>query len=337
MESRFDELLPAAVNMLQHNMGVAKGEKILFLTDVPVPLDWELPFGNVADLTERALMTKRISEKIGSEFPSCQVDFHAFPQTGQSGMEPPPEVGKMMLDYDLVIIMATHSLSHTNARQKASDSGVRIASMPNIEGSMFAADGPMNADYDAIDRDCKLWADRLTAGSEVHITTPFGTDLKFSIKGRKGHSDNGIYQGKGDWGNLPAGESYTAPVEGTAEGKMVVPKGWYPQLTEDMTLIFEKGDVVSVYGGGEVGAGFIKTFDFANPVVKHRRNCAELGIGTNPKASKMDNPLEAEKIKGTIHVAVGDSSHVGGISESDLHKDFILCKPSLFIDGKQYI
>jgi aminopeptidase len=243
----------------------------------------------------------------------------------------------MILDYDVVIIMTTHSLSHTNARQKASESGVRIASMPSIEASMFAPDGPMNADYDAIDKDCSIWVDRITAGSDVHITTPFGTDLTFSIKGRDGHPDNGMYRAKGEWGNLPAGESFTAPVEGTAEGKMVVPKGWYPQLVEDMTLKFEKGFVVSVNGGGAVGAEFIKTFDFANPAMKHRRNCAELGIGTNPKASKMDNPLEAEKIKGTIHVAVGDSSHVGGVSESDLHTDFILCNPSLFIDGKQYI
>jgi leucyl aminopeptidase (aminopeptidase T) len=337
MESRFDELLPAAGNMLRGNMGVVTGDKILFLTDVPIPSDWGLPFVEVVDMLERALMTRRIAEKIGSDFPGCEVVFHAFPQTGQSGTEPPADVAKMMLKYDVVIIMTTHSLSHTNARQKASESGVRIASMPSIEASMFAPDGPMNADSVEIDRDCTIWADRLTAGSTVHITTPFGTDLKFSIKDREGHSDNGIYRGKGDWGNLPAGESFTAPIEGTAEGKMVVPKGWYPQLTEDMTLVFEKGYVVSVSGGGEVGDSFIKIFDFANPAVKHRRNCAELGIGTNPKASKMDNPLEAEKIKGTIHVAVGDSSHVGGVSESDLHTDFILCNPSLFIDEKQFI
>lgn len=337
MESRFDELIPAAVNMLRGNMGVINGEKILFLTDVPIPSDWELPFVYITNMVERALMAKRITEKIRSEFPGCQMDFHAFPQTGQSGTEPPADVTTLMLDYDVVIIMTTHSLSHTNARQKATESGVRIASMPSIEASMFAPDGPMNADYDAIDEDCTIWANRITAGSNVHITTPFGTDLSFSIKNRDGHSDNGMYRGKGDWGNLPAGESYTAPLEGTAEGKMVVPKGWYPDLIEDMTLMFEKGFVVSVNGGGEVGAEFIKTFDFANPAMKHRRNCAELGIGTNPKASKMDNPLEAEKIKGTIHVAVGDSSHVGGVSESDLHTDFILCNPSLYIDGIQYI
>ena len=37
------------------------------------------------------------------------------------------------------------------------------------------------------------------------------------------------------------------------------------------------------------------------------RNMAELGIGTNDKASRPDNVLEAEKILGTIHMALGDN------------------------------
>ena len=43
------------------------------------------------------------------------------------------------------------------------------------------------------------------------------------------------------------------------------------------------------------------------------RNLAELGIGTNDKASRPDNVLEAEKILGTIHLALGDNTGFGGI------------------------
>jgi leucyl aminopeptidase (aminopeptidase T) len=337
MEKRFDKLIPAAANMLRGNMGVKPGEKVLFLTDVPKPEDWEKPFVDILEMADRALMVRRIAELVVSDFPENTIDFAAFPQTGQSGMEPDNVTAQLILEYDVIIIMTTHSLSHTNARQKATDLGGRVASMPGIEPSMFEPEGPMNVDTNEIDRDCRLWADRITTGNTVHVTTPSGTDLKFSIAGRNGHIDNGIYREKHDWGNLPAGESYTAPVEGSAEGKLVVPKGWYPKLEEDMTLLFEKGFVTGVHGGGRVGEEFIRTFDFPNPNFLHRRNCAELGIGTNPLAKKIDNPLEAEKIKGTIHIAVGDSSHVGGVSESDLHVDFILCEPSLTIDGVKYL
>ncbi|GAI08948.1 unnamed protein product, partial [marine sediment metagenome] len=65
--------------------------------------------------------------------------------------------------------------------------------------------------------------------------------------------------------------------------------------------------------------------------------CAELGIGTNPNARRPDNVLEAEKIRETIHIAIGDSSHMGGKVTADLHQDFIVPKPTLKFDGKVII
>jgi leucyl aminopeptidase (aminopeptidase T) len=44
--------------------------------------------------------------------------------------------------------------------------------------------------------------------------------------------------------------------------------------------------------------------------------------------------LEAEKIKGTVHLAIGDNAHFGGTVESDLHEDFVLPHPELFLDGE---
>ena len=65
-----------------------------------------------------------------------------------------------------------------------------------------------------------------------------------------------------------------------------------------------------------------------------RRNLAELGIGTNPNAKSPVNLLEAEKIKGTVHVAVGDNFHMGGQISCDLHEDFVLPQPDLILDDK---
>ena len=49
-------------------------------------------------------------------------------------------------------------------------------------------------------------------------------------------------------GKVPAGETYVIPLEGTAEGTLAAPVGWYPYLTEDMTFRFEKGAVVELTG-----------------------------------------------------------------------------------------
>jgi leucyl aminopeptidase (aminopeptidase T) len=59
------------------------------------------------------------------------------------------------------------------------------------------------------------------------------------------------------------------------------------------------------------------------------RNIAELGIGTNDRASRPDNVLEAEKILGTIHVALGDNSGFGGTVTTPFHEDFVFYRPTL--------
>jgi leucyl aminopeptidase (aminopeptidase T) len=39
------------------------------------------------------------------------------------------------------------------------------------------------------------------------VRTPEGTDLQFSLAGRYGEPDHGLYRVKGSWCNLPAGEA----------------------------------------------------------------------------------------------------------------------------------
>ena len=55
-----------------------------------------------------------------------------------------------------------------------------------------------------------------------------------------------------------------------------------------------------------------------------RRNIAELGIGCNPSAVVTGNPLEDEKVG--LHIAYGQSSHLGGKIECDMHYDIIHTK-----------
>lgn len=336
--TNFEELRNAAANMLKVNMNLQDGERVAFVTDVPTPADWEqLPAAKLERMTGRALMTKAIFLMMREEFPACTFDLICYPQTGQSGREPSEETARRLLEYDVLIMMTTHSLSHTNARESASQKGARVASMPGVEAAMFAPGGPMAADYQAITRETLAVAELLTNGNQVRITTPFGTDLSFSIAGRAGGADTGLLHERGAFGNLPGGEAFVAPVEGTAEGRLVVPAGWHPGLDENLTLTFAGGYVVAVEGGGKVGERLREIFAFEDESKRHRRNCAELGIGTNPNARKPDNVLEAEKIKGTVHVAVGDSSHLGGVTESDLHEDFVLTQPAVWIDGKKVI
>jgi leucyl aminopeptidase (aminopeptidase T) len=57
------------------------------------------------------------------------------------------------------------------------------------------------------------------------------------------------------------------------------------------------------------------------------RNIAEFAIGTNEKAKTGTTMLELEKILGTIHVAIGDNSTIGGKTLVPFHMDFLFENP----------
>ena len=322
----------AILGMARVNMGLCDGESLLVVADVPGLAQWAGDPATLEEIIARAAFAKEACAILKDGLPGkANVSFAAFYATGMPGTEPPEEIARLLLAYDVSVAMTTYSLSHTDAREGASAAGRRIASMPGILRSMFAEGGPMAADYPSVKRDSEMMAKLLTDGSAVRIGTDAGTDITFSIAGRKGIADTGIFTQAGEWGNLPAGEAYIAPVEGTASGALVVQAGWYPRLEEDMRIVFRDGLATEVIGGGSVGDRFRRAL--FEEGATHRRNCAELGVGTNPLAKRTDNVLEAEKIKGTVHIAIGDSAHMGGMNVSDMHEDFVLRAPRLYIDG----
>lgn len=335
-----EKIRDAVINMFKVNMGLRDGEKVLVLTDVPRAEDWAKKSAEeLMDMVKRGFLARAVSEIAREAFRACQVEFYAYPATGRHGAEPPAGVREKMKGADIVIAITTYSLTHTKAREEATRAGARIASMPTFQEEMFYPGGAMAADYLEVKEASEKIAELLTRASHARVVTEAGTDIEFSLEGREGMADTGILTERGAWGNLPAGEAFIAPVEGTANGKLVVEAGWHPELTEDLTLVFEGGLVVRVEGGGKIGDEFrelLKPGVDAEPF-RSRRNLAELGIGTNPLAKRPDNVLEAEKIKGTVHIAIGDSSHIGGRVSSDLHEDFVLPQPDLYLDGRLVI
>ncbi len=335
------ELIEEGVlGMLRVNMGLKEGERLLVVTDPPNLAHWqEADPSKLMSQLERSILAKMVAEIAKEAFPHPTVGFYPYPSVGMHGREPGEAVAEKMCQADVVIAITNYSLSHTGARAEATKAGVRIASMPHFLAPMFHPGGPMTVDYHRVAADSERLAELITAAQSAIVRSPAGTDICFSLAGRSGGVDSGLCSVKGAWSNLPAGEAYTAPVEGTAEGVIVVQSGWHPNLTEDMTLHFHQGLVVRIEGGGKVAERFrdLLKLDSEEEIYKARRNLAELGIGTNPNAKQPDNELEAEKMKGTVHLAIGDNSHMGGKVTADLHQDFVIPEPDLFLDDKLVI
>lgn len=244
------------------------------------------------------------------------------------GQEPPVELARVLREMDAAILLTTFSLSHTKARKAASRSGVRMASLPGATREMLMR--AMEVSYSGLRRKGRRLKKLLEKGKRARIVSKKGTDLTFSIEGKEAFIDDGLYTKKGAFGNLPAGETCIGPVEGTAEGVLVL-DGSFPlfgKLEKPFKIYFEKGHAVSFEGKGAR-----KIEEILKPYGKKARNLAEFGIGTNPKAKITGLVLEDEKVSGTVHFALGNNISFGGKVDVPLHLDGVVRNPRLFIDG----
>jgi len=246
----------------------------------------------------------------------------------RSGLEPPRPVVEAMKAADVVLIPTSTSFSHTDARRGASESGARIASMPGITEDMMSVGG-LTADYHEVERLTNLVSDLLDKGNTVEITTPSGTNLTLSIKGRTCLRDTGLYHAPPNtWGNLPAGEACLAPVEGTTQGVLVV-DSMGGVVTQPVRVTIKDG-----WAKKFEGVDAVKLESLLRKGDDNAFNVGELGVGTNSKARLTGAVLEDEKVLGTVHIALGDnSSYPGGHSKSNIHMDGILLEPTVRIDG----
>lgn len=245
------------------------------------------------------------------------------------GEEPIKDVAEQMKEYDVVLLVTSRSLSHTNARINATKAGARIASMPGITIPMFLRG--MNVDYKKIEKTKEKIIKILKKGKNVHITTDLGTDITMSVKGRK-PSEGVLPNKKGLFHNLPSGEADLSPVEGSAEGVFIVDASMLEKVDKPITITVEKGFAVSIVGrktADKVKKSLESVYD------KRAYNVAELGIGVNYGAKISGNVLEDEKVLGTCHIALGNNKSYGGNCDVPIHIDGIMRNPTIIIDNKK--
>jgi len=172
------------------------------------------------------------------------------------------------------------------------------------------------------------WARRLDKGLEVRVHGD-GTDLSFSVKGRRWLAGDGKI-------NMPDGEIMTAPVEDSVNGyiSFEFPGVLSGRLIRDITLRFKDGKVVEATSSTNQ--------DFLQSVVATDEGSCRVGefaFGTNMGVDRFCNDiLIDEKIGGTVHLALGRSyPECGGKNNSAIHWDIVKdlrSDGSVQVDGK---
>jgi leucyl aminopeptidase (aminopeptidase T) len=307
------ELDRAVKTVVRQCMGIQPGEDVLVICN---PVTEEIG----------ALM------RIEAQGEGADATLAVISERDSAAAEPPPPVAAAMAAADVVLAPTIQSISHTAARKEASEQGVRIGSLPGVTEEMLSR--LMTGDLEEIRR--RGWAvvTNLNRGSEVRITCAHGSDLRIGLEGRNGIVDAGELGNRGAFGNLPCGEGFIAPLEGTAEGTLVV-DGSIAEvglLDTPVALTIREGHLVEATG--EDGA---RLTELLTAHGEDGTNVAELGIGTNEEANLTGNILEDEKILGTCHVAFGASAAIGGTVQVPVHLDCVVLEPTVEIDGETIV
>ncbi len=265
---------------------------------------------------------------------SLSLDAKVLFFDGMTGnaQEPPAAITKAMAAADIVLLMTTYSLSHTQARKQANQQGARIASLPGATFAML--ERALTVDGQALATLSEQLASALTAASTITITTPAGTNLTASLQGRAAVADTGQLQQPGAFGNLPAGEAFIAPLEDSVSGTLVIDASLADvELDSPVTVVLEQSKVTSITGGSaakELLQQIAAAGNGANIV-------GEIGLGTNPKADPAGDILESEKALGTAHVALGNNVGFGGTNQAEFHSDGVMYQPTVTVDDRAII
>src|SRR3989338_2769013 len=99
--------------ILNRCMGLKEKDSVLIITDSKLRKIADGFLESASKITDKAEL---------EEIPIAEV----------SGQEPPEDIARDMLNYSVIILVTTKSLSHTNARKNASKNGARIASLPTV-------------------------------------------------------------------------------------------------------------------------------------------------------------------------------------------------------------
>ncbi len=310
-------LARAVRTVVQQCLAVAPGEDVVVVVDAPL-----------AD----------VGEALRDEAERAQADavLAVMAPRENHGTEPPRPIAEALAACDVFIAPTSRSMSHTQARKRATDGGARGATMPTVTADMLAR--LMDVDFEVLRARSRAVAELLDDAGEAHVTCPRGTDLSLDLGGRRGIVDDGDLTVPGAFGNLPCGEGFIAPAggEGTIATRSIASLGLVQGHPAHLTV--EGGHITR--GTGPEGERLLELLTGAG---EQGTNLAELGVGTNDRARLTGNILEDEKMLGTVHVAFGASAGIGGTVAVPIHLDVMVTDATLTIgdvtvlDGGRYV
>ncbi len=208
---------------------------------------------------------------------------------------------------------------------------IRTMSMVMRELSNFTGGGAL-ADYRALYAEGQALAALWAAGHTMRITTEAGTDIAAPIGSDTVVVECGYATAPGKNAAFSDGEVSSRPLEGEAEGVIVIdgPGTGIARPATPIRVEVRGGRAVSVSGEGPEAAHLRHILE----TVPDADNIAEFGIGLNGVCLRNGSFQEEKKARGNVHIAFGDNIYYGGTVRCPVHLDMVIYCPTVRLDDR---
>ncbi|MGD9240355.1 MAG: aminopeptidase, partial [Desulfobacterales bacterium] len=301
-------------------VGVKEGEKVLIYTDTG--------------------QKTRIVELYANEVTALGAEpfiFTMLPRRIQGGTVPDP-LAVIFKQVDVVFELTTVFCKHHPSRWESQKKGVRWGGPPEMTEEILIGPSGLDLDFFAFEPMMEKLREEYQKAKIIRYRTAAGTDLTASKEGREARALTGIALKPGTHMGAQDLEISTAPVEGTANGKVVVDT-WIVDLGvlgQPVTITIKDGIATDIEGGEEARLLKEMLLSVGDPMAFA---VCEMAFGCNPlcRLDLVDvrrGVTEAEGIYGTAHIALGHSPWPGSSLRAPCHIDCVYRQATVEFDGK---
>jgi hypothetical protein len=270
--------------------------------------------------------------------------------------DPPAAVCEAMLRSDVNVLLASTGMLHCDANAKAMEAGIPAICMDGGMSLEHFQSGAVTEDPTEMARFKHRVAKNVFGADaqECRVTSRYGSDLTYRVDDRvfvppmpgpdfdpykivDFQKDEGRASGGLLFYLFPTGEFNVPPIEGSANGVLVVDLTMHhlDRLASPIELHVEDGRVVGIEGGADAFAlrRYLEDYGDENAYMFP----AEASVGINRRAIVRGNQREDKNIWGAMHFGLGTNVDVGGSVHSRIHMDGVVLEPTLYVDGEERI
>jgi len=240
---------------------------------------------------------------------------------------------------DVVVGATTYSFITTDAVGFALKHGARFLSLPlstNNGRSLFESDF-IGMSTKTAERNARRLLPYLKKASELHVTTPAGTDAVFSMRGRRPGFFSGRTGRRGSFSSASF-EVYVPVVEDSAQGTVVIDGslGYLGTPASPVRTQFTGGRLQADRAQNSDAARLLSYMEsFHDPRMFY---AVEFGIGLNECARCAGQSyIEDESTAGTFHIGLGRNLALGGTHDAAGHFDIVMHNPDIYADSVQIL